>query len=99
MAPCTSGTSPEGRIYKVDAAGMAVPLFDPEEKYIWALSAAPDGTLYAATGDSGSIYRIAPDGTGELFYRTKATHVLTLASGRDGQILAGNGITGPDHAH
>ena len=83
------GTSPDGRIYKVDAAGKSTPFFDPDDKYIWALAVDAKGIVYAATGDKGVIYRITPDGKGEVFYRTKATHVRTLFAAADGTVLAG----------
>ena len=39
--------------------------FDPEEKYIWALTADDAGRVYVATGDpKGRVYRVAADGTG-----------------------------------
>ena len=31
------GTSPDGRIYRVDATGQATTFFDPDDKYIWSL--------------------------------------------------------------
>ena len=85
------GTSPDGRIYKVDAAGSATPFFDPDDKYIWALaSRRRTGRCYAATGDKGVIYKIAPDGKGAVFYRTKATHVRSTArSTSGGDLLVG----------
>ena len=83
------GTSPDGRIYKVDAAGKSAPFFDPDDKYIWALAVDAKGVVYAATGDKGLIYRITPDGKGEVFYRTKATHVRALFAAPSGAVLAG----------
>ena len=32
------GTSPDGKIYKVDRNGGGKPFFDPDDKYIWALA-------------------------------------------------------------
>ena len=57
------GTSPDGKIYKVEADGSATTFFDPEEKYIWALVVDAEGHLFAATGDKGTIYKITPGGT------------------------------------
>ena len=37
------GTSPDGKIYKVDRNGAATTFFDPEEKYIWALAIDAQG--------------------------------------------------------
>ena len=70
------GTSPDGRIYSVDAKGQATPFFDPDDKYIWALAVDAKGVVYAATGDKGVVYRITPDGKGAPFFTTKTTHAI-----------------------
>ena len=93
------GTSPDGRIYKVDAAGKSAPFFDPDDKYIWALAVDAKGVVYAATGDKGLIYRITPDGKGEVFYRTKATHVRALLCGADGAAAGRHRIARPRVPH
>jgi hypothetical protein len=83
------GTSPDGRIYRVDAKGQATTFFDPDDKYIWSLALGADGTLFAATGEKGNIYRITPDGKGSLFYKTNTTNVVTLVIDKAGHLLAG----------
>jgi hypothetical protein len=94
IAPLPKGglyvaTSPDGRIYRVDADGRGTPFFDPPDRYIWSLAVDRSGNLFAATGDKGVIYRITPDGAGAPFYETKATHAMTLAFDREGRLLAG----------
>ena len=37
------GTSPDGKIYKVDRNGTATTFFDPDDKYIWALAVDAQG--------------------------------------------------------
>ena len=37
------GTSPDGRIYRVDSRGQATTFFDPEDTYIWALATDAKG--------------------------------------------------------
>ncbi len=83
------GTSPNGKIYRVDAKGSGTVFFDPGDRYIWSLAVDKAGNVFAATGDKGIIYKITPDGKGTTFYATKATHAMTLAFDRDGQLLAG----------
>ena len=83
------GTSPDGKIYKVDAAGKGTVFFDPPDRYIWSLAVDRAGNVFAGTGDKGVIYKITPDGKGAPFYQTKATHAMTLAFDRDGRLLAG----------
>ena len=87
------GTSPDGAVLRVtpDAAEI---VFDPDEKYIWAIAVADDGTVFVATGDRGRIYQIATDGKSALFYDTETTHVLALAFDPDGNVLASTGAPG-----
>ena len=99
VAPAPEGglyvaTSPEGRIYRVNADGSSSTFFDPEDKYIWSLAVDRAGNLFAATGDKGVIYKITADGTGAPFYRTNTTNVIALAFDRDGNLLAGTEAPG-----
>ncbi len=99
VAPAPKGglyvaTSPEGRIYRVNADGSSSTFFDPEDKYIWSLAVDRAGNLFAATGDKGVIYKITADGTGAPFYRTNTTNVIALAFDRDGNLLAGTEAPG-----
>ena len=83
------GTSPQGKVYKVDATGKSSVFFDPDDRYIWSLAVDKSGNVFAATGDKGVIYRITPDGKGTVFYETRATHAMTLAFDTQGRLLAG----------
>lgn len=51
-----AGTSPNGGVYKIQG-GQANEVWHSPAKYIWGLQAAPDGTLFIATGEQGRIYR------------------------------------------
>ena len=53
-----AGTSPDGKVYRIDASGKADVYFEPKEKYVWALAVMNDGSLAVATGDHGVIYRV-----------------------------------------
>ena len=94
-AASTSATSPDGKIYKVDASGKGAVFFDPPDRYIWSLAVDRAGNVFAGTGDKGVIYKITPDGKGAPFYQTKATHAMTLAFDREGRLLAGTESPGP----
>jgi hypothetical protein len=50
---------------------------------------APDGALFAATGEKGNIYRITPDGKGSLFYKTNTTNVVALGVDKAATCIAG----------
>jgi hypothetical protein len=87
-----AATSPDGKIYRIEN-GKATEYFDPKAKYIWALALAPDGTLYAGTGDGGRIFRITAAGKGEEYYETAQGNVTGLMLDSRGALLAG---TDPD---
>jgi hypothetical protein len=89
-----AASSPEGKIYRIEN-GKASEYFDPKTKYIWSLVLAPDGTLYAGTGDGGRIFRITAAGKGEPYYATGQGNVTGLMIDPQGRLLAGtepNGI-------
>jgi hypothetical protein len=89
-----AASSPDGRIYRIEN-GQATEYFNPKTKYIWALALAPDGTLYAGTGDGGRVFRITGPGQGEEYYATGQSNVTGLAIDAQGRVLAGtepNGI-------
>jgi hypothetical protein len=89
-----AASSPDGKIYRIEN-GQATEYFDPKTKYIWALALAPDGTLFAGTGDSGRVFRITGAGRGEEYYNTGQSNVTGLMVDAQGRLLAGtepNGI-------
>ncbi|HLH40221.1 MAG TPA: hypothetical protein VKX39_13815 [Bryobacteraceae bacterium] len=89
-----AATSPDGKIYRIEN-GRATEYFTPRARYIWALKLAPDGSLFAATGDPGEIFRVTAAGQGSVYYETGQSHVTALAIDREGRLLAGsepNGI-------
>jgi hypothetical protein len=89
-----AASSPDGKIYRIEN-GKASEYFDPKAKYIWSLALAPDGTLYAGTGDGGRVLRITGAGKGEEYYATGQANVTSLMIDPQGRLLAGtepNGI-------
>ena len=90
------GASPDGAVYEVGAdATPPHTVFDPDERYIWALTIHPEtGDIYVGTGEPGRIYRVQADGNATLHYDTEATHVLALSWDSDGNLLAGTASPG-----
>ena len=82
-----AGTSPDGKVYHVDGDGNASVLFEPSDRYIWAL--ARDGaSLLVGTGSQAAVYRVASDGQGELLW-TAGEHNVTSLLGASGAIYVG----------
>jgi sugar lactone lactonase YvrE len=89
-----AGTSPDGAVYAIDAAGKAARFFDPPETYVWALAFDPSGALYVATGGEGRVHRVTPDGKSETVLVSSEAHVLSLRVGADGRVYAGSAPEG-----
>ena len=89
-----AATSPDGKIYRVDASGASQVFYDPKEKYIWAMAFSKSGDLFVATGDQGVIHRVTPAGTGTVFFRTEETHARSLAVDANDNLIVGTDPNG-----
>jgi hypothetical protein len=90
-----AATSPDGKVYRVDAAsGKADVFYDPKTKYIWSLAFAKSGDLFVATGDQGEIHRVTPAGAGSVFYKTEEAHARSLAMDANDNLIAGTEPSG-----
>lgn len=83
-----AASSPNGKVYRIDAQGHSSVYFDPHATYIWSL-VFQGGALYVATGDAGLIYRVTAAGEGRKFLDTRQREVMALAAGPDGDLYAG----------
>jgi len=88
------GTSPDGRILKIDRSGKTSIHATVDEPMVTALATDRSGNLYAAAAPGGVIYRIDRDGTAELFCETGEVYVWALVRSADGTIYAGTGERG-----
>jgi hypothetical protein len=82
--------SREGRLSlapKVDT------VFTSDQPVIWSLAEAPDGYLYAATGNRGRVYRIDRAGKSALLWTAEQPEVFAIAVDKAGIVYAG---TSPD---
>jgi outer membrane protein assembly factor BamB len=90
-----AATSPDGKVYRVDAAtGKADVFYDPKTKYIWALAFAGNGDLYVATGEQGEIHRVTPAGAGSVFFRTEEAHARAMTVDAAGNVIVGTEPSG-----
>jgi hypothetical protein len=82
--------SREGRLSlapKVDT------VFTSDQPVVWSVAAAPDGTLYAGTGNRGRLYRINPDGKSSLLWTAEQPEIFAVMVDSKGVVYAG---TSPD---
>jgi hypothetical protein len=94
-------TSPDGKVYRVPAAGGAsVVVFDPatteeKPKYLWDLAVGKGGEIYVATGAPAVMYRVpAGGGRAEVLFKTADQHIRCLLMGADGTLWAGSDGSG-----
>lgn len=89
------GTGDAGRVVAVDRDGTTRVLFEAEDSYLFALAAAPDGTLYVGSSPGGKIHKVSPDGkVRSLFAETGETYIWALALAADGTLWAATGTEG-----
>ncbi|MGH9641562.1 MAG: hypothetical protein ACRD3Q_03985, partial [Terriglobales bacterium] len=84
-----AATSPDGKVVRIEG-GKVSDVLAPKAKYIWALTAAKDGTLYVGTGQPGNVYRVDKSGNAGLYYETGQAHVTALALDPHGELLVGS---------
>src|SRR5688500_15808133 len=85
-----AGTSPNGKVYRVDPeSGANTTFFDPKQAYIWALEPLENGDLAVATGVEGQLFRVNAKGEGKVLYDAPDTHIRSLAERANGTLLAG----------
>ncbi|GAC1431619.1 MAG: hypothetical protein NVSMB68_03980 [Thermoanaerobaculia bacterium] len=83
------GTSPNGKIYRVDPdSGKATKFYDPKQAYIWALQFVGND-LAVATGVDGKLFRVTPAGEGKVWFDSSETHLRSIAVRPDGTLLVG----------
>ena len=92
-----AATSPDGKVYQIDANGKPTVYFEPKEKYIWSLAVMSDGSLAVGTGETGKLYRVrsanaAP--ASSLMFDSSETHIISLATDKTGNLYAGTDSSG-----
>jgi len=61
-----AGTGPDGKIFRVDAAGKAQIFHQVEDGQVLSLAIAPSGTVYAGTSSKGLLVAISAPGKAEV---------------------------------
>lgn len=71
----------------------STPLYESNSPFLWTLVTAPDGTIYAGSGNEGQVFRVTADGKSSVFFDSEELEVHALALGPGGSVYAG---TSPD---
>jgi len=88
------GTSPSGRVYKLDEKGKASIFFDSGESYIWDMAFDPAGGLYVATGARGKLFRVDERGKAEEVFDAEDPHIYSLVVDEGGKVYFGTSGSG-----
>ncbi len=65
-------------------------VFTSDQPVVWAAAEAPDGAIYAATGNRGRVYKIDRAGKSSLLWTAPEPEVFAIAVGKDGARLRRN---------
>ena len=68
-------------------------VFSSGQAVIWSVAEAPDGSIYAGTGNRGRLYRIDKAHNSKLIWTADQPEIFAVAIGPDGAVYAG---TSPD---
>jgi hypothetical protein len=73
-----AGTGGDGRVLR-SRNGQVTTLVDTAEENVYAVAAARDGRVFAATGPDGKVYAISPAGEVSVAYDPQEKYVWALA--------------------
>jgi sugar lactone lactonase YvrE len=64
----------------------STPVYESSAPFIWTVVTAPDGAVYAGSGNEGQVYRVDASGKGSVFFDAEELEVHAIAP------VAGGGI-------
>lgn len=88
------GTGGEGKVFKVDAAGKGVLLYDSAELNVTAIALGRSGEIFAGTSPDGKVYKIDQAGKAEVYFQPGEKYIWSLAVMADGSLAVGTGENG-----
>ncbi len=65
-----------------------------DQPALWSLAAAPDGTVFAATGNQGKVFHIGLDGKVTTVWSAEQSQVFALCTAENGVLYAGSSPNG-----
>jgi hypothetical protein len=70
------------------------PVFSSTEPYLWSIAQAPDGSIYAGTGNRGQLHRIDPAGKSSLVWTAPQPEIFAVTVDAKGIVYAGTSPNG-----
>lgn len=83
-----AATGPEGKLFRVTAAGDAQVYFDAPEQHLMSVAVGPDGTVYAGASDRAKLYKVAGPGRASVLHDFARTEVRAIAVSQKGEVFA-----------
>jgi hypothetical protein len=83
-----AATGPEGKLYRIDAAGKAQVQFDSDDPHLMSVAVADDGSVYTGSSGKALLYKVTGPGRASVVYDFDADEVRAIAFGKAGQVYA-----------
>jgi sugar lactone lactonase YvrE len=78
-------------LYRLEANGTAVLLWESDAEFIYTLAPGPDGAVLVGTGTPGAVVSVSPEGEATEVKRTSESQVLGIQrDGEDTYVATGN---------
>jgi sugar lactone lactonase YvrE len=88
------GTGPDGKVFRVTAAGQGSQLAKLAEMNVTALAVGRNGELFAGTSPDGKVYRIDASGRADVYFEPKEKYIWALTVMNDGSLAVATGDHG-----
>jgi len=74
-----AATGPDGKLFRISAAGKPDVFFDSDEAHLVSVAVAPDGTVYAGSNGKALLYKVSGPGRAEVVRDFDADDVKAIA--------------------
>jgi len=74
-----AATGPEGKLFRVDAAGKSQVYFDSEEPHLMSVAVADDGAVYAGSTGKALLYKLTGPGRATVLHDFDGDDVRAIA--------------------
>lgn len=82
-----AATGPEGKLFRLNAAGQASVYFDSEQEHLISVTAR-EGVVYAGSSGAALLYKIEGPGRAQVLYDFEKTEVRAIAVDKQGAVYA-----------
>src|SRR5688572_680818 len=72
----------------------STPVYESSAPFIWTVVTAPDGAVYAGSGNEGQVFRVDPSGKGGVFFDAEELEVHAIVPAPGGGIYVASSPNG-----